>query len=126
MKKRPSHLAYNERSRSGWTLTIPLFTPLSPIRSTIKSVTYVPGTFVTLVSGPHTFAKGGRKGDFFSGLCVFAGDIPNFGCGCAALGSSWLGLLILWSFCNSALHHYPHLLWLDNQYFTVNNFVYMR
>src|SRR5262245_4150093 len=54
MKKRLSHFAYNERSRSSWTLTIPHFTPLSPIRSTIKTVTYVPGTFVTLVSGPHT------------------------------------------------------------------------
>src|SRR5262247_4133520 len=53
MKKRLSHFAYNERSRSSWTLTIPHFTPLSPIRSTIKTVTYVPGTFVTLVSGPH-------------------------------------------------------------------------
>src|SRR5215510_7998636 len=59
MKKRLSHFAYNERSRSSWTLTIPHFTPLSPIRSTIKTVTYVPGTFVTLVSGPHTpFSKG--------------------------------------------------------------------
>src|SRR5262249_55553449 len=66
MKKRLSHFAYNERSRSSWTLTIPHFTPLSPIRSTIKTVTYVPGTFVTLVSGPH---KGGRRG--ISGfLCV--------------------------------------------------------
>src|SRR5262249_50997557 len=59
MKKRLSHFAYNERSRSSWTLTIPHFTPLSPIRSTIKTVTYVPGTFVTLVSGPH---KGGSRG----------------------------------------------------------------
>src|SRR5262249_12940156 len=63
MKKRLSHFAYNERSRSSWTLTIPHFTPLSPIRSTIKTVTYVPGTFVTLVSGPHTpFSKGGNVG----------------------------------------------------------------
>jgi hypothetical protein len=23
------------------------------------------------------------------GLCVFAGDIPRFGCGCGALGPSW-------------------------------------
>jgi hypothetical protein len=36
-------------------------------------------------------------GEFFSplfsdlcGLCVFAGDIPNFGCGYAALGPLWL------------------------------------
>jgi hypothetical protein len=65
MKKQPSHLAYNERSRSGWTLTIPLFTPLSPIRSTIKTVTYVPGTFVTLVSGLHTLWQRGKEGDLF-------------------------------------------------------------
>src|SRR5262245_17481238 len=61
MKKRLSHFAYNERSRSSWTLTIPHFTPLSPIRSTIKTVTYVPGTFVTLVSGPHTPPSRGRE-----------------------------------------------------------------
>src|SRR5919106_2335851 len=36
MKKRLSHFAYNERSRSAWTLTIPRLTSLSPIRSTIK------------------------------------------------------------------------------------------
>jgi len=59
MKKWLSHFAYNERSRSGWTLTIPLLTALSPIRSTMQTVTYVPGTFVTLVSGPH---KGGKRG----------------------------------------------------------------
>src|SRR5215831_11997882 len=69
MKKRLSHFAYNERSRSSWTLTIPHFTPLSPIRSTIKTVTYVPGTFVTLVSGPH---KGGLQGDL--NLLTASGD----------------------------------------------------
>src|SRR5262245_8359665 len=65
MKKRLSHFAYNERSRSSWTLTIPHFTPLSPIRSTIKTVTYVPGTFVTLVSGPH---KRGIEGYLYISL----------------------------------------------------------
>src|SRR5262249_494851 len=37
MKKQLSHFAYNERSRSGWTLSIPPFTSLSPLRSTIKN-----------------------------------------------------------------------------------------
>jgi hypothetical protein len=61
MKKRLSHFAYNERSRSGWTLSISLQNLLSPIRSTtMKTVTYVLGTFVTLVPGPNTpFFKGG-------------------------------------------------------------------
>jgi hypothetical protein len=55
MKKRLSHFAYNERSRSGWTLSISLQNLLSPIRSTtMKTVTYVLGTFVTLVPGPNT------------------------------------------------------------------------
>src|SRR5262245_20611143 len=38
MKKQLSHFAYNERSRSGWTLSIPRFKSLSPIRSTIKKL----------------------------------------------------------------------------------------
>ena len=63
MKKRLSHFAYNERSRSGWTLSISLQNLLSPIRSTtMKTVTYVLGTFVTLVPGPN---KGGYRG-----ICV--------------------------------------------------------
>ena len=39
-------------------------------------------------------------GEFFTviffdlcGLCAFAGDIPSFGCGGAALGPSWSALL---------------------------------
>src|SRR5213594_1833173 len=62
MKKRLSHFPYNERSRPGWTPSTSLRKPLSPIRSTMKTVTYVPGTFVTLVPGPY---KRGIKGDFF-------------------------------------------------------------
>jgi hypothetical protein len=54
MKKRLSYFPYNERSRSSWTLSTPRHTALSPIRSTIKTVTYVSGTFVTLVPGPYT------------------------------------------------------------------------
>ena len=66
MKKRLSHFAYNERSRSGWTLSISLQNLLSPIRSTtMKTVTYVLGTFVTLVPGPN---KGGLRGIFDSDL----------------------------------------------------------
>jgi Protein of unknown function (DUF559) len=61
MKKRLSYFPYNERSRSGWTLSTPRHTALSPIRSTIKTVTYVSGTFVTLVPGPY---KKGDWGDF--------------------------------------------------------------
>src|SRR5438093_4241270 len=53
MKKRLSHFPYNERSRPGWTPSTSLRKPLSPIRSTMKTVTYVPGTFVTLVPGPY-------------------------------------------------------------------------
>jgi len=70
MKKRLSYFAYNERSRSGWTLGIPPLTPLSSIRSAIKTVTYVPGTFVTLVSGPHTVRTRGMKEGFLCGLGV--------------------------------------------------------
>jgi hypothetical protein len=64
MKKRPSYFAYNERSRSGWTLTIPLQAHPRPIRSTMKTVTYVPGTFVTLVSGLHNLLPQGEKEQF--------------------------------------------------------------
>lgn len=61
MKKRLSYFPYNERSRSSWTLSTPRHLALSPIRSSIKTVTYVSGTFVTLVSGPY---KRGDWGDF--------------------------------------------------------------
>src|SRR5438046_6342704 len=59
MKKRLSHFPYNARSRPGWTPSTSLRKPLSPIQSTMKTVTYVPGTFVTLVPGPYNFAKEG-------------------------------------------------------------------
>jgi hypothetical protein len=61
MKKWLSYFPYNERSRSGWTLSIPLANSDASIRSTMKTVTYVPGTFVSLVPGPHTLCK---KGEF--------------------------------------------------------------
>jgi iron(III) transport system substrate-binding protein len=62
MKKRLSHFAYNERSRSGWTSAIPWLDTSQSIPSTIQSVTYVLGTFVTLVPGLHTsFSKGERQ-----------------------------------------------------------------
>src|SRR5436309_11745943 len=60
MKKRLSHFPYNERSRPGWTPSTSLQKPLSPIRSTMKTVTYVPGTFVTLVPGPYRGCKFGE------------------------------------------------------------------
>jgi hypothetical protein len=81
MKKRLSYFPYNERSRSGWTLSTPHHTALSPIRSTIKTVTYVSGTFVTLVPGPYTLFQRGillrrlltpslekGKGEIFGGM----------------------------------------------------------
>jgi hypothetical protein len=61
MKKQLSYFPYNERSRSSWTLSTTRHTALSPIRSTIKTVTYVSGTFVILVPGPY---KRGDWGDF--------------------------------------------------------------
>src|SRR5437773_8125541 len=61
MKKRLSHFPYNERSRPGWTPSTSLQKPLSPIRSTMKTVTYVPGTFVTLVPGPYISPARGAK-----------------------------------------------------------------
>src|SRR5947199_4647848 len=66
MKKRLSHFPYNERSRPGWTPSTSLQKPLSPIRSTMKTVTYVPGTFVTLVPGPYISPATGerREGGF--------------------------------------------------------------
>src|SRR5437870_5364138 len=63
MKKRLSHFPYNERSRPGWTPSTSLRKPLSPIRSTMKTVTYVPGTFVTLVPGPYRGDVRGGAGD---------------------------------------------------------------
>ena len=64
MKKRLSHFAYNQRSRSGWTLSIP---PVHIFESNLidhkKTVTYVPGTFVTLLSGPHREDEGGGWND---------------------------------------------------------------
>lgn len=48
MKKRLSHFAYNERSRSGWTLSIPPFTSLSPVRSTIKLLPISPARLLPL------------------------------------------------------------------------------
>jgi hypothetical protein len=48
MKKRLSHFAYNERSRSGWTLSIPPFTSLSPVRSTIKLLPMSPARLLPL------------------------------------------------------------------------------
>src|SRR5262244_779651 len=61
MKKQLSHFAYNERSRSGWTLSIPPFTSLSPLRSTIKNCYLCPRhvCYPCLRS-----AQGGIKGDF--------------------------------------------------------------
>src|SRR5438094_1986317 len=61
MKKRLSHFPYNERSRPGWTPSTSLRKPLSPIRSTMKTVTYVPGTFVTLVPGPYRERREGAR-----------------------------------------------------------------
>ena len=66
MKKRLSHLPYNERSRLGWTLSTPLPLTSRPIRSTIKTVTHVPGTFVTLVSGPYREDEGGDHDFLYS------------------------------------------------------------
>jgi hypothetical protein len=60
MKKWLSHFAYNQRSRSGWTLSTPLKNSKSNLIGQ-KTVTYVPGTFVTLVPGPN---KRGKQGDF--------------------------------------------------------------
>src|SRR5438094_4514405 len=74
MKKRLSHFPYNERSRPGWTPSTSLRKPLSPIRSTMKTVTYVPGTFVTLVPGPYISPATGerREGAASMGGRVFA------------------------------------------------------
>src|SRR5207237_3520271 len=69
MKKRLSHFPYNERSRPGWTPSNSLRKPLSPILSTMKTVTYVPGTFVTLVPGPYIPRVAGEdEGGGFNGL----------------------------------------------------------
>src|SRR5947208_17149068 len=69
MKKRLSHFPYNERSRPGWTPSTSLRKPLSPIRSTMKTVTYVPGTFVTLVPGPY---RGDVRGGYLDSSLVAA------------------------------------------------------
>ena len=54
MKKWLSHFAYNQRSRSGWTLSTHLKNTSKSNLIGQKTVTYVPGTFVTLVPGPNT------------------------------------------------------------------------
>src|SRR6266700_2799450 len=75
MKKRLSHFPYNERSRPGWTPSTSLQKPLSPIRSTMKTVTYVPGTFVTLVPGPYILPRRGGEnvvGGGFEVNCITA------------------------------------------------------
>src|SRR5918996_5718395 len=59
MKKRLSHFAYNERSRSAWTLTIPRLTSLSPIRSTIKLLPMSPARSLPL---SPVCTKGDRGG----------------------------------------------------------------
>jgi len=61
MKKWLSHFAYNQRSRSGWTLSTHLKNTSKSNLIGKKTVTYVPGTFVTLVPGPNTSLP---KGDF--------------------------------------------------------------
>ena len=62
MEKPLSYFAYNERCEPGWTLSTPQSDPLvRPFSSISKTVTYVPGTFVTLVSGLN---KRGPLGDF--------------------------------------------------------------
>src|SRR5262249_41970863 len=77
MKKQLSHFAYNERSRSGWTLSIPPFTSLSPLRSTIKNCYLCPRH----VCYPCLRSAQGEKGGGFCGLCslrpLFASSIPR-------------------------------------------------
>jgi hypothetical protein len=60
MKKWLSHFAYNQRSRSGWTLSTHLKNTSKSNLIGKKTVTYVPGTFVTLVPGPNTFPVKGK------------------------------------------------------------------
>src|SRR6266567_5213920 len=81
MKKRLSHFPYNERSRPGWTPSTSLQKPLSPIRSTMKTVTYVPGTFVTLVPGPYSRGNWGLYGLFDQVLVQFGERGSNRGFG---------------------------------------------
>jgi hypothetical protein len=68
MEKRLSYFAYNERCEPGWTLSTHQSDHLvRPFSSISKTVTYVPGTFVTLVSGLNTLWQRGRAegpGDF--------------------------------------------------------------
>src|SRR5215510_12517282 len=66
MKKRLSHFAYNERSRSGWTLSSPRFTSLSPLRSTIKELLPMSPARLLLLSLVRTK---GKRGGFAFGLC---------------------------------------------------------
>src|SRR5262245_14790086 len=67
MKKRLSHFAYNERSRSGWTLSSPRFTSLSPLRSTIKELLPMsPARLLPLSLDRTPFVKGGKMG-----LCLW-------------------------------------------------------
>jgi hypothetical protein len=61
MKKRLSHFAYNERSRSGWTLSIPPFTSLSPVRSTIKLLPMSPARLLPLSPVRTLPRHGGEK-----------------------------------------------------------------
>ena len=75
MEKRLSYFAYNERCEPGWTLSTPQSDPLvRPFSSISKTVTYVPGTFVTLVSGLNTplpKGAGRRTGGFLPLIGIF-------------------------------------------------------
>jgi hypothetical protein len=59
MKKRLSYFAYNQRDAAGWSLYLPFDGLEHLLCSIMKTVTYVLGTFVTLVSSPY---KGGHWG----------------------------------------------------------------
>ena len=61
MKKWLSHFAYNQRSRSGWTFSSHLKNTSKSNLIGQKTVTYVPGTFVTLVPGPNTLFQRGKR-----------------------------------------------------------------
>src|SRR5262245_11810609 len=88
MKKQLSHFAYNERSRSGWTLSIPPFTSLSPLRSTIKNCYLCPRhVCYPCLRSAHPLAKGDEGGFlvFFAFLASWRDQKNHFSCPfCAA------------------------------------------
>ena len=76
MKKRPSHFAYNERSRSGWTLSIPLPNTSDPNPLHHNENCYLCPRYVCYPC-PRSVQKGDKGGFEFDFSCRHRLDLLN-------------------------------------------------